>query len=495
MSGQKNPNPPYKKYQCRYFDESGRPLGTSCNQGDNCRFVHPTDPNWPGLKCHPFNPRRPFHESQKDSNHPRMPHVMRTGGPLPPQTDLFQRQYKKETDDDDANFFASSRNRIEPSQTSSARELDSERINQKAVKNPHRNARDRSRTPVKPKASRYPDFSSNQADHNQKGKQSTDTPRYPRENTLRDQTAEHEMRGSFDTVVCLPGYKSKECANRLTELFRNIAQLSNQAVQDTVKHAEDERSLQNINQMSATLAKISADAASAVATPLADTIINHVRSKERVEADFSALEEAWQRLFDAFVAEIAAVIDRGAEAALTRVREQVKSVIALSHDDSSSMKRKASKMTWSHDGERDSKVEQENGTMRYWRGRSRSRDPKRRKMDNQGTPSKRDDDVIPRTVRASFDDILSEIKGKLDQQSCTLHSLQEENYALKRQLCQEQSSTHNVTRSRGLPVKPNSSNSTPLRIQSHESDRYSTSTSANGFRQNSGSRAEGRRRD
>ncbi|KAK7054918.1 hypothetical protein VNI00_003381 [Paramarasmius palmivorus] len=400
-------------------------------------------------------------------------------GPLPPQTDLFQRQFKREPDDDDANFFASSRTRNGSPKMSSPRENGRGSIDRRDFTRTLMESRDRSKTPVRPKAARSSEFSSNQADRQSKGKQYEDAPHHPKEGGPRKESKERELHDAPENAAtCLPSYKSREGANKLTEIFRHIAQLSNQAVQNTVKHADDERHLQSINQMSATLSKISADAATAVAMPLADTIINHVRSKERVESDFEALEGAWQNMFDAFIAEVTTVIDRGVESALIRIREQVRTM-ATSYDTESaqSLKRKAIKITSEDDEERRSKdgrqrsfaLESESGTMRYRRGRSRSRDVKRRKMDTApASPARRDEDVIPRAVRASFDDILHEIKGRLDQQSSTLHSLQEENHALKRQLHRERSTPmrmnySDATRTRAVPMKGNSSNTTPLR--------------------------------
>ncbi|KAJ4487981.1 hypothetical protein J3R30DRAFT_3432533 [Lentinula aciculospora] len=94
---------PYKKYQCRYFDETGRPLNP-CKQGDRCRFVHPGDPQWPGVKCYPYVHKNSGSQSswtKIDRQSPRRrlssPPGSR-GGALVPQGDLFRRCKVEEED-------------------------------------------------------------------------------------------------------------------------------------------------------------------------------------------------------------------------------------------------------------------------------------------------------------------------------------------------------------------------------------------------------------
>ncbi|KAL0567429.1 hypothetical protein V5O48_014567 [Marasmius crinis-equi] len=348
----------------------------------------------------------------------------RTGVPLVPQTDLFRLECKIESDDDTSLLH---RNR-DDRKSQPSRANNDDRAWDRKQERAQQEARDRgssySSTTTKMKSderreSPHQDDQKPQEglDFNTRTSQLPSGPRVP---------ANH----SEDRKVMM-------VANKLTDLLRNIASLSNQAVQDTAKHAENERTLHNYNEMSATLSKISKSAAAAVTNPLADTILNHVRSRERVEANFSALEGEWQKLFQIFTAEITDVIERSVQDALSNLRKEVDGMVQSLRETSSGKRKQTEEDYGRLRGER-------NEPPRSRRDeRSRSRETKRRRTSlrscSPSPPRKRDGDVLPRVVKASFDDILNEIKGKLDLQGTTLQSLQKENYELKQQLHGEQS--------------------------------------------------------
>jgi len=60
-------------------------------------YVHPTDPNWPGLKCHPFSQANLHTKTPAQAG---VTNGHRAGAPLVPQTDLFRLECKIEYDDD-----------------------------------------------------------------------------------------------------------------------------------------------------------------------------------------------------------------------------------------------------------------------------------------------------------------------------------------------------------------------------------------------------------
>ncbi|KAJ8078755.1 hypothetical protein PM082_013038 [Marasmius tenuissimus] len=406
-SSQKTQNTPYKKYQCRYFDENGQPLHTPCNQGDNCRFVHPTDPNWPGLKCHPF-PKAIL--QTKTPARAGTPHGHRAGAPLVPQTDLFRLECKVEYDEDASVL---QHHRTSDNKFHSVRDGDRARNakTDNTRKKPHIIERPYPTAPAKMKLDQRRNFSS---PDDEKASESSDAG----PNVVR-------LPSGPKNIVRSADHSGASIANKLADLLRGIVALSNQAIQDTAKHAENERNLHNYSEMSTTLSKISSSAAAAVATPLADTILEHIRSKERVECNFSALEGEWQNFFGAFTSEINGVIERSVQGAVANIRGEVDSMV-LSIREASSAKRKQTDDDYGglrserHESSRSRRDE-----------RSRSRERKRRRISQRScSPSpvrRRDGEILPKAVKASFDDILNEIKGKLDLQGTTLHSLQKEN--------------------------------------------------------------------
>ncbi|KAK1232231.1 hypothetical protein PQX77_004605 [Marasmius sp. AFHP31] len=386
-------------------------------------FVHPTDPNWPGLKCHPF----PKATSQtKTPAQVGTPLGHRAGAPLVPQTDLFRLECKVEYDEDASVL---QHHRTGDNKFHSARDGDRARNTKtdNTRKRPYTIERPYPTAPAKMKL-------------DQRGNFSNPVRPYPSSivpASERHQDDEKASEGSDagPNVVRLPSgpkdivrptdHSGASIANKLADLLRGIVALSNQAVQDTAKHAENERNLHNYSEMSTTLSKISSSAAAAVTTPLADTILEHIRSKERVESNFSALEGEWQNFFGAFTSEINGVIERSVQGAIANIRGEVDSM-TLSIREVSSAKRKQTDDDYGglrserHESSRSRRDE-----------RSRSRERKRRRISQRScSPSpvrRRDGEILPKAVKASFDDILNEIKGKLDMQGTTLHSLQKEN--------------------------------------------------------------------
>ncbi|KAF9264701.1 hypothetical protein L218DRAFT_198141 [Marasmius fiardii PR-910] len=388
-SSYKQQSPPYKKYQCRYFHENGQPLHTPCNQGDRCRFVHPTDPNWPGLKCHPF-PTKPgsYSNPHKTPGQVRNTRAARLGAPLVSQTDLFRLECKVETEDDGTLLHDP---RPYSDNKPSARDDDRPyTLKEKIVRGQNRDTDNKLQSEERTLSGDW------QNDFNTKT-----ASRAPEQGVVRPPACPNNQ--TF--------WEKAGCATKMVDVVRNIAKLSNQVVQDATKHAENERSLKNFNEISATLSKISASAAAAVATPLTDTIIDHVRSQERMEANLTALEEEWGRFFETFTTEITGIIERSVDEAVAKLHRE----IMQSSYVSSSGKRKQIE---------GSSLSDEEYSRRRIDDYSRSYESKRRRI--SPSPTRRESEAF----KASFEDLL----GRLDQQKNTLQWLQKENNELKQKL-------------------------------------------------------------
>lgn len=80
--------------------------------------------------------------------------------------------------------------------------------------------------------------------------------------------------------------------------------------------------MQTFNEISATLAKISSSSTQAVAGPVADVILAHAQSKERLEQNFRLLGAAWEKIFNGLMAEFSLCLDNRLQAALSSVKNE-----------------------------------------------------------------------------------------------------------------------------------------------------------------------------
>ncbi|KAJ6596870.1 hypothetical protein DFH09DRAFT_1132962 [Mycena vulgaris] len=486
-----------KKYRCRYFEEDGRPIHPTCNQGDSCRFVHPNDSNWPGLK--PFVDTRLL--NKVSSANKRNREVGRAGGSNPSaasaegrgpalvsQSDLFLR-CKVEVDDQS---MRTDRVQTEP-EGKIHRDRDVQRERDRHRTNDNRDtagnadrghksySRNRSISPVRPYAKKYSrtesdssrkselDINRNKAPTKHGGDlTSNELKRRPEELSvvLREKDAatpkaefpssspqnpkwsgpaSAEMVPKMDVAsssVVPPPQLSNEMkgTERLVGLFRSLARLSNQVMQETAAHEREGQKLQTYTDISSALSKISPSAAHSVAPTLADIMLKHEQCKHRAEESFRALGGVWEQVFDVFVTEVAQVIDARLQDAMTTLKAEgeyaAKEIIAsaagpLKHS-------AASDSVVSHDRKRArtrGPAEKENEESRSGRGASRDRDHKRRRFASRS--SSPDDRRSGRhNVDSSIEDILTQMKHKIDQQARSLQMLTKENSDLKTTLKQ-----------------------------------------------------------
>ncbi|KAJ7273692.1 hypothetical protein B0H12DRAFT_1090642 [Mycena haematopus] len=442
-----------KKYRCRYFEEDGRPIHPTCNQGDSCRFVHPNDANWPGLK--PFVDTRLLKQSTSATK--RNKEAGSRGPALVSQSDLFLR-CKVEADDQSLRPDRGRQPQTEGDRDRDAqRDRDRPRGNDRRdpagnIDRSHKNySRNRSMSPTRPytkKCSRNGSDSSKKSDlepNRSKGpaknggdlatndlkgraesvmkpKGSVD-PKDDFSSSSAQTLSRWTAASSAETVsktqsvssgeVTLPLRLSDESkrTERLVSLFRSLARLSNQVVQDTAAQEREGQKLQTYTEISSTLSKISASAATSVAPTLADIMLKQEQSKHRVEENYKALGGVWEQVFDVFVTEVAHVIDSGLQNAITTLKKETKYAI---------------KEVPERRARTRGPGEKENEESRSRRGASRDRDHKRRRLASRSS-SPDAHDQRRHGVDASIEDILTQMKMKIDQQAASLHSLQKEN--------------------------------------------------------------------
>ncbi|KAJ6630780.1 hypothetical protein B0H10DRAFT_853349 [Mycena sp. CBHHK59/15] len=487
-----------KKYRCRYFAEDGRPVNPTCNQGDSCRFVHPNDPQWPGLppfidtrllKSSSAAKRNKADYSRTGGSHPSASSSEGRGPALVSQSDLFLR-CKVEVDEQSVR---NDRDRVIQKEWDSRidrdRDIQRERERHRAgdTRDPSSNIdrahksylRNRSTSPVRPYVKKYnrtgPDGSRKSELDNRNNKPSGDLTQNGLKGRSEGSNVAHKTEGSVDpkafvsndfassavqnqkpwigpaTGQTVPSKSSaissgvvinpqlseeRKRAEKLVGLFRGLARLSNQVVQDTAAYEREGQKLQTYTEISSALSKISASVATSVAPTLAEIMLKHEQCKHRVEENFRTLGGVWEQVFDVFVTEVVHVIDAGLQDAMITLKKEgehvAKEIVANA---AGSLKPSIiGDSVAPHDRKRGRArglAEKENEETRSGRGASRDREHKRRRFASHSSSPDSHDYRRLQGADSSIEDILTQMKMKIDQQAQSLQLLTKENSELK----------------------------------------------------------------
>ncbi|KAJ7219251.1 hypothetical protein GGX14DRAFT_560351 [Mycena pura] len=323
-----------KKYRCRYFEEDGRPIPPTCNQGDACRFVHPSDPNWPGRT--PFVDTRALNRSSaikrhKDGGRTIGPHGAESRGlALVPQSDLFLRR-KPEGDDQSVRI-----DRAKPRQKEWDTRVNRDHDNYRE-RDRHRTSDNRDYAGSNDRMQQGPtkhhgDLTSNGHKRNpntsviSKIEESVDPKDDFASSSARNSTwgrpgsllRAPKTHTTLATEIAVPERHSDE--TKQTE--RLVGLLSNEVVVATAAHEKEAQKLQTYTDISSALSKISPSAASSVAPALADIMLKHEQCKHRVDEGFTALGGVWEQVFDVFVTEVVRVIDSRLQGAISTIEKE-----------------------------------------------------------------------------------------------------------------------------------------------------------------------------
>ncbi|KAJ7709928.1 hypothetical protein B0H17DRAFT_1029833 [Mycena rosella] len=204
-------------------------------------------------------------------------------------------------------------------------------------------------------------------------------------------------------------------------------------MQETAAHEREGQKLQTYTEISSALSKISTSAATSVAPTLADIMLKHEQCKHRAAESFKALGGVWEQVFDVFVSEVAHVIDARLQDAITTLKaEGEHAVKEIAGGAVGSLKQTtASDYVVSYDRKRArtrGPAEKENEESRSGRGPSRDRDHKRRRFASRSSsPDSHDRRSSRHNVDSSIEDILTQMKHKIDQQAHSLQQLTKEN--------------------------------------------------------------------
>lgn len=168
--------------------------------------------------------------------------------------------------------------------------------------------------------------------------------------------------------------------------------------------------------------------------------MNIFQSKERLEQNFQLLGAAWEKVFNSFMADFSLSLDNRLQAALGSVKNEAETAMNGIIARSSQLKRKIGRLSMSPEPDRQergrSKTDSYYGAKENeYSSSSGNTHPstKRRKLSGRSRSSSPDprqkDETHIRTsvVKISLDDILNQMKMKIDQQSSSLQSLSKEN--------------------------------------------------------------------
>ncbi|THH11580.1 hypothetical protein EW146_g7984 [Bondarzewia mesenterica] len=429
----------------QYFDERGRPVKPYCGQGDRCSFIHPNDPTW-----FTAPPSRKPASGSADAYRPRPRGVRCTsqsGGrrrqsPLASQSEVFKKtnadaevRYKND-DHLRAHGHEGKPVPIEPSwDRNHFMEMKFADQPVPHCSEKHRVAYD---TPSREKSSSSSSRGCDRKDNE------TSRQLYRKDLPVTDIVSDVPLRSrhSVPGNDLEHGRDDGQFVDKIVESFRAIAKLTNKAVQDTAAYDKEEEKLRTYSELSATLAKVSPSATSAVAPTLAAVTINHAKYRDTIQSDFRKLGHVWEDVFEHFVTGVVRAVDLELANTVNRWRKEIgPSVI---HSDPSSQVIDANgfdglpsqvgqasrkrKSDGAHDGSMKAKSSRAVHSSAYKRRRLSDLPPKvdlpdgLRQAGLNPVPDSFDPDVLR---------MLEEMKSRIDMQVEALEKLTEENTRLK----------------------------------------------------------------
>lgn len=99
----------------------------------------------------------------------------------------------------------------------------------------------------------------------------------------------------------------------LVAVLLECTRASSKIVQNSVNVDRENRRVDTLTDLSSTLAQVSTAATSSVAPALIDAVRNHALLKDKVDDDYQVLANLWEDLFDLFVKELWAAMDKAVQ--------------------------------------------------------------------------------------------------------------------------------------------------------------------------------------
>jgi hypothetical protein len=109
---------------------------------------------------------------------------------------------------------------------------------------------------------------------------------------------------------------------RPSKVLRESTRTSSKIVQNSVDVDRRNRQVDILTDLSSTLAQVSTAATSSVAPALIGAVRNHALLKDKVDDDYKVLANLWEDLFDLFVKELWAVMDKAVQDSIATLGQE-----------------------------------------------------------------------------------------------------------------------------------------------------------------------------
>ncbi|KAF9005632.1 hypothetical protein BDQ17DRAFT_1353494 [Cyathus striatus] len=448
--------PSYKMYRCRYFDDRGRSLDPPCNQGHNCRFVHPEDPEWStsNKTCAAAKKR------DSDVRYKRpISSVTRTARapPLPPQADVFRLQdtYKDEED----SYYASSPFADAYCHTRAKSEY----------RKPGEHTRSREASPfrITPRQKHWKYSTGSASLHlkstNESSREHATDRAMASASSRNDQgnsTYSPLLASNGETQAVLPravkpGDWGFSKTSEFLNLFRELSELTNEATQLTDSQHKQAIKLNKFVEISTTLSGISKSAANTILPALDEIKSSHANTERRREKNLEEIGQIWDKIFAVISQKVQLIIEGKMQNTPDGAEKSTKLNQLLRYEGRTSTKRKEDREVVQAQGDRKEREQSQedvgSGIHTYDTLRCKERcsghhgSSKRRRLSTSTTregsgslrPSSRS--FLMKQKPIDSDDcetqkLLVQMKEKIQDQARALETLKKENNELKNTL-------------------------------------------------------------
>ncbi|KAF8163283.1 hypothetical protein B0H34DRAFT_694800 [Crassisporium funariophilum] len=391
----------YKKHPCRHFDRDGGPLNPPCNQGDNCRFLHPNDPNWIG-KTKSWKPS-PYGTPEAQT--------LKHSKALVSQSDLFLRR----RNDRFTEGIREKYNRCY-----------SESDQAKVKRNPGSSGqsdRDTCQEFAGDGIARHSRTSTRQtrADCEDIPQSIRDIPYTVRRPGDDDKRKIHPLpRNPF------AGEVTNECTStcsQINPLFQDLARLSRETDDLREVHRKAEAKVKTYNDISATLESISASAAISLAPNLSQAIATQADYKKRIEENEKASQKLWTDMVKTLFGEVTLAIDERLQVALLSISQEAAFVSRSIYGKPDKRQRRDMEGEVTSAEEDKDRSQQRHGAAFDFFSESDFRETKRRKLCSSSPSVAHGLQDLPLDETA----LVNEMKFKIEQQAEALAILAQEN--------------------------------------------------------------------
>lgn len=190
-----------------------------------------------------------------------------------------------------------------------------------------------------------------------------------------------------------------------------FARTSSKIVQDSVDVDRENRRVDTLTDLSSTLARVSTAATSSVAPALITAVRNHALLKDKVDDDFQVLARLWEDLFDLFVKDLWAVMDKAVQDGIANLGQESDRLAGQLREKERERRRRRDEDTDTSD-----------------------RDHKRRRIDvDDAVIFEKDRMTLAQEGREGSS--LEQLKSKLEEQAHQLEKLTRENTGVSHFVC------------------------------------------------------------